>query len=351
MANELKVLHYVNQFFGGIGGEDVNDLPVETREGAVGPGRLLDQKLGDRGSVVETIIAGDNLFVEEEDDSIAKVLEVLERVKPDLVVAGPAFDAGRYGMACALICQAARGMGIAAVTAMVDDNAGVLASGRDIYVVPTNDNPAEMAAIIDRMIGLGLKLASGDAISHADADDYIPHGFRREVIRDRPGAERAVDMAVAMALDQPFTPEIKIREYDIVSAPEPIVNLKDTTVALVTTAGIVPEANPDGLGDNHAKREWASYDIDGTNALIQGEWQSMHSGFKGYIYNSVNPNYALPLPALRGLEALGVIKKIHSEFFSMVGAGAPVTDAQEMGREIAQRLVADGVQAVILEST
>ena len=351
MTTELKVLHYLNQFFGGIGGEDVNDFPVETREGAVGPGRLLDQKLGDRGTVVATIIAGDNLFVEEEDDSVGKVREALERFKPDLVVAGPAFDAGRYGMACALVCRAAGEMGIPAVTAMVHDNAGVLASGRDIYVVPTGDNPADMAAIIDRMMRLGLKLAGGDEISHADVDDYLPHGLRREIIREKPGAERAVDMALAMALSQPITPEIKIRQYDIVPAPAPIQNLKETTVALVTTAGIVPQANPDGLGDNNAPRKWASYDIDGINALTQGEWQSMHSGFKGYIYNSVNPNYALPLPALRGLEALGVIKRIHSEFFSMVGAGCPVTAAQGMGREIAQRLVNDGVQAVILEST
>ena len=63
----MNMLHYLNQFFGGIGGEDVNDLPLETREGALGPGRLLDQKLGDRGSVVATVIAGDNYFVEEED--------------------------------------------------------------------------------------------------------------------------------------------------------------------------------------------------------------------------------------------------------------------------------------------
>ena len=122
-------------------------------------------------------------------------------------------------------------------------------------------------------------------------------------------------------------------------------------MALLTTAGIVPKGNPDDQGDGVGRRKWVSYDIDGIDALILGEWESVHSGFKGYMYNSVNPNYALPLPALRGLEALGVIKRIHHEFFSIVGGGCPVTDAQRMGRDIAQRLVNDGVQAVILEST
>jgi glycine reductase len=208
-----------------------------------------------------------------------------------------------------------------------------------------------MSAIIDRMVVLGLKLASGDELSHADVDDYLPHGFRREIVREKPGAERAVDMALALALGQPITPEIKIREYDFVPAPAPIQNLKETTVALVTTAGLVPKGNPDGLQGGSAPRKLVSYDISDFNALTLGEWESVHGGFKGYIYNSVNPNYALPLPALRGLEALGAIKGVHKEFFSTAGASCPVTSAQEMGREIARRLVADGVEAVILEST
>ena len=351
MPAEIRVLHYINQFFAGIGGEDANDLPIEIREGPIGPGRLLDQKLGDRGTVIATVFSGDNYFVEEEDVSVGKVRDALERFKPDLVVAGPAFDAGRYGLACTLVCQAASELGIPAVTGMVEDNAGVLANGKDIYTVPTGENPADMASIIDRMIALGLKLASKEAIGPAVVDDYIPHGIRREVIREKAGAERAVDMALALALGKPFISDIKIRQYDVVTAPPPIQNMAETTVALLTTAGIVPRGNPDGQRDGAGARKWVSYDIEGVNALTLGEWESVHSGFKGYIYNSVNPNYALPLPALRGLEALGVIKKVHNEFFSIVGGGCPVTEAQQMGRGVAERLVRDGVQAVILEST
>ncbi|MCI0859784.1 MAG: hypothetical protein J4N81_13720, partial [Chloroflexi bacterium] len=39
----MRVVHYLNQFFGGLGGEEKADLPPETRTGAVGPGRLLEQ--------------------------------------------------------------------------------------------------------------------------------------------------------------------------------------------------------------------------------------------------------------------------------------------------------------------
>ncbi|MCH7753250.1 MAG: type II secretion system F family protein, partial [Planctomycetes bacterium] len=50
--------------FGGIGGEDKADSPLELRRGAVGPGRLLEQVMGDGSQVVTTIICGDNYAVE-----------------------------------------------------------------------------------------------------------------------------------------------------------------------------------------------------------------------------------------------------------------------------------------------
>ena len=43
MTAPLRVVHYVNQFFGGIGGEDQAHVGVSAREGAVGPGRLLEK--------------------------------------------------------------------------------------------------------------------------------------------------------------------------------------------------------------------------------------------------------------------------------------------------------------------
>ena len=46
MPAPLRVVHYVNQFFGGIGGEDQAHVGVSAREGAVGPGRLLERALG-----------------------------------------------------------------------------------------------------------------------------------------------------------------------------------------------------------------------------------------------------------------------------------------------------------------
>ncbi len=45
--------------------------------------------------------------------------------KPDLLIAGPAFESGRYGIACGAICQAAQErLDIVAVAGMDEDNVG-----------------------------------------------------------------------------------------------------------------------------------------------------------------------------------------------------------------------------------
>ena len=46
MGNPLRVVHYVNQFFGGIGGEDVAHVGVSLSDATVGSSRALQQALG-----------------------------------------------------------------------------------------------------------------------------------------------------------------------------------------------------------------------------------------------------------------------------------------------------------------
>ena len=108
MGQPARIVHYVNQFFGGIGGEDKADTPLQVREGPVGPGRAIQQIVGAQGTVVATLIGGDDYVAEREDEAGAAIREALERHRPDLVLAGPAFDSGRYGLGCALTCRVAR---------------------------------------------------------------------------------------------------------------------------------------------------------------------------------------------------------------------------------------------------
>ena len=45
----IKMVHVVNQFFAGLGGEEKAGLPVGVIEGSAGAARGLEPKLGDDG--------------------------------------------------------------------------------------------------------------------------------------------------------------------------------------------------------------------------------------------------------------------------------------------------------------
>ena len=134
----MKVIHYVNQFFGGVGGEDHANDPPHVVDGAVGPGRALNAALGDSGSVLATIVCGDNYFVENEAEAESFVTDVIGKYRPDVVVAGPAFDSGRYGLACGLVCKIAGQSGVPGLSAMEPNNPGVSVYRRDFVCIPTS---------------------------------------------------------------------------------------------------------------------------------------------------------------------------------------------------------------------
>ena len=100
----MRVVHYINQFFGGLGGEEHAGVPPEVRAGAVGPGRLLSQLLPGDAEVVATVICGDNYAAENLDQVTATIAAQVEESNADLLVAGPCFQAGRYGIAAGAVC-------------------------------------------------------------------------------------------------------------------------------------------------------------------------------------------------------------------------------------------------------
>src|SRR5262245_17560095 len=157
---KLRVVSYLNQFFGQIGGEDKAGVGPEVFPGAVGAARAVQQALGDAGDVVATVTCGDNYVAERAEQAVAELLELVAAQTPDLVVAGPAFQAGRYGVACGALCAAVQArLEIPAVTGMHAENPGVELYRRRVYIVSTGTEASRMAAEAQRLVRLGLKLA------------------------------------------------------------------------------------------------------------------------------------------------------------------------------------------------
>ena len=102
----IKIVHVVNQFFAGLGGEEKAGLPVGVIEGSAGAARGLEPKLGDEGKIACTVYVGDNYFHEHKEEALKAILDAVRAAEPDVLVAGPAFNSGRYGLSCVEICNA-----------------------------------------------------------------------------------------------------------------------------------------------------------------------------------------------------------------------------------------------------
>ena len=159
MPGPIRVVHYLNQVYAGIGRDEKADLPAEVRSQPIGPARLLNYLMGERGNVVSTIVCGDGYFRERRSEVMALLETALQESQADLLVAGPAFDLESYGLACGAVCVAAQDMGVPALTGMTPENPATLVYGGQFRFVPTGPAPEDMMETVSQLCRAALKEA------------------------------------------------------------------------------------------------------------------------------------------------------------------------------------------------
>jgi len=346
----LKVVHYLNQFFGGIGGEDKAHVGPQISLGPTGPGRAIRNALSDQGEVIATIVCGDNYFVEKTEEATEEVIRLLSPYKPDVVIAGPAFEAGRYGIACGTVCKVVQDkLGIPAVTGMFRENPGVGLFSKDVYIVQTGDSVRTMADAISKMVSIARRLVSNQEIGEPNEEGYFPRGIVRNERVDKNAADRAVDMVLAKIKGEPFEPELELPKFDRVKPAVAIKDLASAKVALVTDGGLVPKGNPENMESGKSTR-FAAYSIKGLDSLSPKDFEANHTGYDT-VFVDQDPNRLVPLDVTRDLEKEGIIGSLNNKIYATAGVATSLDNAQRIGRGIAEKLKADKVDAVILTST
>jgi len=346
----MRVVHYLNQFFGGLGGEENADLPPQTQTGAVGPGRLLEQLLGSGSQVVSTVICGDNYAAENLSAVASAVGDAVRDAQADLVIAGPCFQAGRYGTAAGEVCAAVQAqLGVPAVTAMALENPGVDLYREQVYIVDSGPDVSGMQETLATMARLGAKLVNKEPVGRPFDEGYLPQGLLRSEFVVQTAANRLAQMLLAKIKGEPFASEIPTQPAEPVPVPPALTDLSRATVAIVTDGGLVPTGNPDQIPRSFA-RVWGAYNFAQQETLPPEEYEVAHGGYDNR-YVEEDPHRLVPVDVLRELVREGKVGKLHEEFLSTTGNGNPLENSRRMGREMAAKLKEAGVDAVILTST
>lgn len=347
---KLKVVHYINQFYAGIGGEEQAHIAPEVREEVIGPGMAIKAALKDEGEIVATVICGDSYFGENIDKAKEEVLEMVKKYEPDLFIAGPAFNAGRYGVACGTITEAVQNeLGVPAVTAMYEENPGADMFKKSVYIVSTKNSAAGMRDALSKLVPLALKIARKEAIGAPEEEGYLARGLRKNYFTEKRGSERAIDMLLKKMAKEPFVTEYPMPAFDRVDPMPAVKDMSKATIALVSSGGPVPKGNPDHIESSSASK-FGRYSLVGIDNFDSSNGETAHGGYDP-VYANDDLDRVLPIDVLRDLEKEGKLGKVYDYWFSTVGNGTAVASSNKFGEAIGKELVENKVDAVILTST
>ena len=210
----MRVVHFINQFFANMGGEDTAGMAPTELSGPIGPGQIIESYEDGHIEVVATIACGDNYFAEHQDDALSYVLECVERIKPDALIAGPAFNSGRYGMSCAAVCKAVENkLNIPAVTGLFEENPAVGIFHGDITIARTGHNARKLSADLQKTVKLLIKKTSGERLD-PQQDEYFAMGRCQNIAINSTSAQRALDMIEDIACGRDINTEIPLPTYE-----------------------------------------------------------------------------------------------------------------------------------------
>lgn len=345
----MRVVHYLNQFFAGAGGEDRAADPPAVADGPIGPGRRLAALLGEDLLIVATVWCGDD-HAASNLGAAADIVALAREAGAEMVLCGPAFGSGRYGIASARVAALAARAGLPAVASLDPDNPG-LPEVAPAIAVDSGPTSRHMQRALANLASAARSLAAGELPVEVGSDGgiRISKPARRNRVAQANAAQRAVTLALARLGGEPSASEIPLSGFGTVAPAGPVEDPAHAVVALLTEGAVVPAGNPDRLESARAKR-WLRYSLEGLEELGSGAFQSVHGGFSTVAANA-DPHRIVPLDEARALEREGMVGRLHSEYLVTAGNGTAVADAARFGTEWAAELHKAGVQAAILTAT
>ena len=316
----------------------------------MGAARAVQQALGDWGRVVATVVAG-YYVAERADAAVAEILDLIAAEKPDLLVAGPAFLAGRYGVACGALCADAQSrFGVPAVTGMHPEHPAewyrrLVPHRHDRWARRCLECSTRSAARCARAQALwrrARRRARTGGIFPARDHPQYPRRRHRRAAGGGDAADKLAGRPVTSEVPLPDFPRIPARPAHAGSQPRRHRPRHRRWYCPPRQSRWTPRPSRP-----RASARTASEAVVGSTP---GQYDNVH---RGYDTKLCQAGPASPGARRRGARA-GAGRRDRQAARDHVfdhGCGHHARDSERMGREIAAKLRAARVDAVILTST
>ncbi|MDE6953203.1 MAG: glycine/betaine/sarcosine/D-proline family reductase selenoprotein B [Erysipelotrichales bacterium] len=102
----MKVLMIFDQTQAGLGGKESAELPLGGKMMAIGSCNMFERQVKDAGGkIIGTLYCGNQTFMNDPDTVSKKLAAMAKKIKPDVVICGPCFNYGEYGIMAAHTAQ------------------------------------------------------------------------------------------------------------------------------------------------------------------------------------------------------------------------------------------------------
>lgn len=350
MAEKIRVVHYINQFYAGMGGEDTASVGISIKEEPVGPGLLLKGLLGEDYEIVATIICGDNHIAENIEPVCAEIVDIVKKYEGQLFVAGPGFNAGRYGLGCAATTAVVtEKLKIPAVTALYAENPGTDLYKDRAYILQTANNASKMRKSMKDVAAFAKRLVEGEFIGDGKKEGYHGSGPAIEIDYSVSAATRGVNMLLDKYYRRNFHTEVMMPNYEDIPLPVLTKPLNEIRLALVTDGGLVPKGNPDNMVPTNSKC-YKEYSFGDVTKLDPADYEVSHQGYDN-SFVLADPNRLVPVDAAMELKKEGKIGDVLTSYYTTAGVMTPMEVGKSFGEGIGKSMLENKVDAAILTST
>jgi glycine/betaine/sarcosine/D-proline reductase family selenoprotein B len=124
----IRIMMIYDQIQSGLGTKDDKNLPLGGKNGAIGPAVMMAVYLKDiDAKVMASLYCGNGTYLGNRVDTTRKLVQMVKKMNPDVVICGPSFDYQDYSMMCVEVAEAIhQATSIPTICAMAKSNAELI---------------------------------------------------------------------------------------------------------------------------------------------------------------------------------------------------------------------------------